>query len=159
MNMQEAAEHSDAMLDATLAAIKPGVQWAHDQNSSGSCDVTRRRTVLTIISDERRGSFLGIVERFWKRSGYKIISVNPSERFPALSARTPDGFGIHVGIADKGQARFEVNTPCVAKSEVAAPAAAPNGPAYEGVEVPRPNVRSDFWSVGTPVPASTPPTG
>ncbi|MEV5688205.1 MULTISPECIES: hypothetical protein [unclassified Streptomyces] len=159
MNMQEAAEHSDAMLDATLGAIKPEVQWAHDDTTEGSCDLTRRRTVMTIISEERRGSFLGMVERFWKRSGYKIISVNPSKEYPAIFARTPKGFGINVEIADKGQAYFEVNTPCVAKSEVAAPAAAPNGPAYEGVEVPRPNVRSDFWSVGTPVPASTPPTG
>ncbi|MEU5166317.1 MULTISPECIES: hypothetical protein [Streptomyces] len=156
MDMQEAAEYSDTMLDMTLEAINPQVQWAHDQNSSGSCDVTRRRTVLTVISEQRRGSFLGVVERFWKKSGYDIYSVRSDDQFPALFAKSPEGFGISLVIADKGQARFEVNTPCVDESEVAAPTAKPNGPAYEGVEIPRPNVRSDFWSAGTPVSSPVP---
>ncbi|MFE9728086.1 hypothetical protein ACFYQ5_32105 [Streptomyces sp. NPDC005794] len=150
MNMQEAAEHSDAMLDGALAAIDPGVQWAHDQNSTGSCDVTRRRTVLTIISDQRRGSFLGVVERSWKKSGYDIYSVRKDKEFPAFFAKSSEGFGISLVIADQGQARFEVNSPCVEKSQVAEPTAKPNGPAYEGVEIPRPNVHSDFWSAENP---------
>lgn len=150
MNMQEAAEHADSMLDATFGAIEPKVQWAHDQNSTGSCDVTRRRTVLTVISEQRRGNFLGVIERFWKKSGYEITSVRNDKEFPAIFAKTSDGFGIALTIADKGQARFEVATPCVEESKVAAPTAKPNGPAYEGVEIPRPNVRSDFWSAENP---------
>ncbi|WP_406326094.1 hypothetical protein OG784_16090 [Streptomyces sp. NBC_01617] len=157
MNMQEAAEHADSMLDATVEAIRPEVQWAHDQNSAGSCDVTRRRTVMTVVSEQRRGNFLGMVERFWKKSGYKIIAVNPDKDYPDIFARTPDGFGINLSIADKGQARFEVNSPCVEKSKVAEPTTKPNGPAYEGVEIPRPNVHSDFWSADTPL-SSAPPS-
>ncbi|MFD3917733.1 hypothetical protein [Streptomyces sp. NPDC058595] len=156
MDMQDAAERADGMLSATFDAIEPEVQWAHGQTSSGNCEVTRRRTVLTIISEQRRGNFLGMVERFWKKAGYEIYSVNPSKDYPAIFARASDGFAISLLIGDKGQAFFEVDTPCVEESKVAAPTAAPNGPAYEGVEVPRPNVRSDFWSAETPVASPSP---
>lgn len=156
MNMQEAAEYSDTVLDKTLRAVKPAVQWAHDETTTGICDLSRRRTVMTVISDERRGNFLGLVERFWKKSGYEITSVNPNEESPAVFARTPEGFGISLIIGFKGQAFFEVATPCVDKSEVAAPTAKPDGPAYEGVEIPRPNVRSDFWSAAAPVSSPAP---
>lgn len=159
MNMQEAAERADVMLDATFRAIKPEVQWAHGDTSSGNCDVTRARTVLTVISEQRRGNFLGMVEQFWKKSGYEIYSVNPSKDNPAIFARTPDGFAITLTVGYKGQAFFKVDTPCVDESEVADPTAAPNGPAYEGVELPRPNVRSDFWSAGTPVASPSPWSG
>ncbi|MFE6042258.1 hypothetical protein [Streptomyces sp. NPDC056452] len=150
MNMQEAAEYADLMLDATLRAVKPEVQWAHDDTTRGICDLSRRRTVMTIISKDRRGNFLGVIERSWKKSGYRITSVNQDAESPAIFARTPEGFGISLIIGFEGQAFFEVATPCVDKSEVAAPTAKPNGPAYEAVEIPRPNIRSAFWSAGAP---------
>lgn len=156
MDMQDAAERADDILGATIDAIEPEVQWAHGQTSSGNCEVTRRRTVLTVISEQRRGNFLGTVERFWNKTGYEIYSVNPSKDYPAIFARASDGFAISLFIGDKGQAFFEVDTPCVEESKVAAPTAAPNGPAYEGVEIPRPNVRSDFWSAETPVASPSP---
>ncbi|QNE79238.1 hypothetical protein F0344_14605 [Streptomyces finlayi] len=159
MNMQEAAEHSDAMLDATIGAIRPKIEWAHEDTTAGSCDVTRRRVVMTVISEQRRGNFLGVVERFWKKSGYEITSVKQGKTHPGIFATSPDGFGIVLVIRGEGQAYFEVNTPCVKNSEVAAPTVKPNGPAYEGVEIPRPNVRSAFWSADTPVPSSAPSAG
>ncbi|WP_251060218.1 hypothetical protein [Streptomyces sp. ISL-100] len=159
MDMQEAAERADSMLDATLDAIVPEVQWAHDDTTAGSCDLTRRRTVMTVISEQRRGSFLGVIERFWKKSGYVITAVNSDADYPDIFAETPDGFGIDLTIGDKGQAYFEVNTPCVKKSKVAAPTAKPNGPDYAGVPIPRPNVRSDFWSAETPAPPRSPSAG
>ncbi len=159
MNMQDAAEHADGMLDATFGAMKPEVQWAHGQTSSGNCDLTRRRTVMTIISEERRGNFLGMVERFWNKSGYEIFSVNESKERPAIFARTSDGFGISLIVGYKGQVFFDVDSPCVDESDVADPTAAPNGPAYEGVALPRPNVRSDFWSAETPVASPSPWAG
>ncbi|MGC5344064.1 hypothetical protein [Streptomyces sp. DT171] len=155
MNMQEAAEYSDTVLDATLAAVRPEVQWAHDDTTIGTCDLSRRRTVTTIISTERRGNFLGVIEQYWKKAGYRITSVNQNKDSPAIFARTPKGFGISLIIGFKGQAFFEVATPCVNESEVAAPTAKPNGPSYEGTEIPRPNVHSDFWSADTPVAAPT----
>ncbi|MFB7919033.1 hypothetical protein [Streptomyces sp. NPDC056061] len=149
MNMQEAAERSDSMLDAVLKEINPEVQWAHGPTSTGSCDVTRRRTVMTIVSEARRQGFLDQVEKFWVKSGYRIKGKNNDEMFPAVYAQTKDGFGISVSVRGKGQVFFEADSPCVKESKVAASASKPNGPAYEGVyPLPRPNVRSDYWSTG-----------
>lgn len=155
MDMQGAAERADAMFYATVGAIKPEVEWVHDSTTSGSCDVTRYWTVMTEISEQRRGNFLGVVERFWKTSDYRIEMVNPSKEMPEIIATSPDGFGISVLIGYKGQAFFEATTPCVEKSKVAGPKRAANGRTYDG-EIPTPNVRSDFWSAETPVPGSMP---
>lgn len=57
MDMQEAAVRADEILDGTFAAIKPEVHWTHERSTEGSCDVQRRRAVMTIISEERRGAF------------------------------------------------------------------------------------------------------
>ncbi|MFJ6753631.1 MULTISPECIES: hypothetical protein [unclassified Streptomyces] len=155
MDMQGAAERADAMLYATVGAIKPDIEWVHANTTTGSCDVTRYWTVMTVVSPERRGNFLGVVESFWKASGYRIKTVNPSKERPAIYATSPDGFGIVVLFGHEGQAFFEVTTPCVGESEVAAPTKVANGRTYEG-QVPTPNVRSDFWSATTPAPGSTP---
>ncbi|MER6723046.1 MULTISPECIES: hypothetical protein [Streptomyces] len=151
VNMQAAADRADGILDEVLGEIEPGVEWAHDQTTTGSCDVSRRRTVMTIISTQRRGSFLGIVERFWRKNGFWIKSVNKDVDFPAVYARTPDGFGVSLSFGGAGQAFFEADSPCVEKSEVAESTTPPNGPAYEGVyPLPRPTIRSPFWSAGAP---------
>ncbi|MEV6165125.1 hypothetical protein AB0L71_25020 [Streptomyces sp. NPDC052052] len=147
MNMQEAAERSDGMLDAVLKEIRPEVQWAHGPTTTGSCDVTRRRTVMTIVSAERRQEFLDQVEKFWRTSDYRIKAKNNDEEFPAVYAQTKDGFGISVSVRGKGQVFFEADSPCVEESKVADSTSEPNGPAYEGVyPLPRPNVHSDHWS-------------
>ncbi|MFJ6575831.1 hypothetical protein ACIQMY_07685 [Streptomyces sp. NPDC091368] len=153
MDMQEAARRADGMLDRTLGAVVPEVQWAHDTWTSGSCTVTRRRTVTTVISEERRGAFLGVIERFWKKSGYEITGVNQDRDMPSVFARTSDGFAFDLTIGHKGQAFFDVTTPCVEKSDVAEPASEPSGPAYPYGRIPTPHVRSDFWSATAPAPA------
>lgn len=155
MDMQGAAERADAMFYATVAAIKPEIEWVHDSTTTGSCDVTRYWTVMTEVSEQRRGNFLGVVERYWKASDYQIEMVNPSKEMPEIIATSPDGFGISVLIGYKGQAFFEATSPCVEESKVAAPKKVANGRAYEG-EIPTPNVRSDFWSAETPVPDPAP---
>lgn len=155
ITMQQAAERADAMLDATLGAIKPEVHWTHSGTSTGTCDVSRSRTVMTIISKERRGNFLGVVQRFWEKSEYRISSVNKSEKFPAIFAQSPDGFGISLVVGGAGQVAFEVDTPCAKTSKVADPTTPPNGPDYN-YPIPRPNVHSDFWSSTTPIPPASP---
>ncbi|MER7727809.1 hypothetical protein [Streptomyces sp. NPDC096323] len=147
MDMQEAAEHADGILDAVLAEIQPEVRWVHGPTTTGVCDVTRRRVVMTVVSPERRGSFLGLVDRFWRKSDYRIKSVNDDSEVPAIFAQTRDGFGVSLIVGGAGQVFFEVDSPCVRESEVADPE--PSGPSYAGAEViPRPNVHSDFWSAG-----------
>ncbi|MEU0922128.1 hypothetical protein ACWGIT_03815 [Streptomyces cyaneofuscatus] len=154
MDMQGAAERADGMFYATVGAIKPEIEWVHDTTTTGSCDVTRYWNVMTVVSEQRRGSFLGVVERFWKTRGYRIDMVNPSKEMPEIIATSPDGFGIMVTIGYKGQAFFEVTSPCVEESKVAAPTKVANGRTYEG-EIPTPNVRSDFWSAETSAPGPT----
>ncbi|MFJ2129973.1 hypothetical protein ACIOMQ_03470 [Streptomyces sp. NPDC087845] len=146
MNMQEAAVRADEILDGTFAAIKPPVHWTHGQSTEGGCDVQRRRAVMTIISEERRGSFLGLIERYWESQGYKQLAVNNSKS-PAIYYRTPDGFNVRVLVGSNGQAFFEVATPCVNASKVSPPKAETVGPNYAGKDIPFPDVRSDFWSV------------
>lgn len=159
MDMQGAAERADAMLDATIKAVVPEIQWAHHVTTVGSCDVSRRRKVMTIISEQRRGNFLGVMVRFWKKSGYKITTVRQSVERPAIFAQSPDGFGISLVFGHQGQAAFEVATPCVQKSEVSDPKTKPNGPEYPLGEIPVPNVRSDFWSAEAAVPTPSPKGG
>ncbi len=151
MDMQAAAGRADEILDEVLNEIKPPLQWAHGPTSVGRCDVSRMRVVMTVVSFERRGSFLGIVDRYWRDTGYRIKSVNKDVEFPAIYARTPDGFGVSLSFGGAGQAFFEADSPCVEKSEVAESTTPPNGPAYDGVyPLPRPTLRSPFWSAGAP---------
>ncbi|WP_406094376.1 hypothetical protein [Streptomyces sp. NBC_01013] len=149
MDMQGAADRADGMLDAVLKEIAPEVQWAHGPTTKGSCDVTRRRTVMTIVSAERRQTFLDQVEKFWRTSDYRIKAKNDDAVFPAVYAVTKDGFGISVSVRAKGQVFFEADSPCVKESKVADSTSKPNGPAYRGVyPLPSPHVRSDYWSRG-----------
>ncbi|MFJ4965905.1 hypothetical protein ACIP6P_26265 [Streptomyces sp. NPDC088729] len=147
MDMREAAERSDAMLDAVLKSIDPDVRWAHGPTTTRACGVTRRRAVMTVVSPDRRQTFLDRAEKFWRENDYRIKAVNKDEVFPAVYAVTKSGFGVSVTFRGKGQAFLEADSPCVKESKVAPPASEPNGPSYEGVyPLPRPNVRSAFWS-------------
>ncbi|MGW5463269.1 hypothetical protein [Streptomyces sp. NPDC003996] len=166
MNMQEAADHAEGIIDATLKAISPSVEVMRGPTSDSSCtdfkndgtgtgSVSRRRYVMTIISDERRGSFLGVVERYWKKQGYKITSVRSSADMPAIFASAPNGFEVSLEFGYKGQAGFHVTSPCVDESKVTeAPRKPldPNSPESKGL----PYVHSDFWSARTPISSALP---
>ncbi|MFJ7411516.1 hypothetical protein ACIQWZ_11970 [Streptomyces sp. NPDC098077] len=157
MDMQGAAERADGMFYATVGEIKPEIEWVHYTTTTGSCDVTRYWTVMTVVSEQRRGNFLGVVERFWKASDFRIKTVNPSKEMPSIIAVSKDGFGLMAKFGYKGQAFFEVTSPCVDESKVVAPTKVATGRTYDG-RPPIPNVRSDFWSAETPVafPAPSP---
>lgn len=148
MNMQEAADRADRILDETFSGIRPSVEWVHGESTEGGCDVSRRRAVVTVISDERRGSFLGVVEREWQKAGYRQIGMNASVKSPATYFETPDGFRVRLLIGGRGQAFFEVATPCVERSSVSKPTPQPGRAERVGEPVPAPNVHSDFWSAG-----------
>ncbi|KQX84103.1 hypothetical protein OG927_17630 [Streptomyces clavifer] len=149
--MQTAAEQADGMLDAVLKEVKPAVSWTHGPTTAGSCEVSRRRTIMTVISESRRGSFLGVVDRYWRSSGYRITAMNNDADFPALYAKTEEGYMASLRFGGDGQAFFRIDSPCVEESEVAESTTKPTAPTYEGMEhIPRPNIRSPFWSAGAP---------
>ncbi len=104
---------------------------------------------MTVVSPQRRGSLLGVVDRFWQKSGYRVTAINSHVDAPAIYVRTRDGFQVSLTVADKGQVHFTVDSPCVRHSEVArstSPATAFLDPDAE--LIPRPNIHSDFWSAG-----------
>ncbi|MFJ5103449.1 hypothetical protein [Streptomyces sp. NPDC088554] len=88
MNLQEAADRADRILDEAFVAIKPPVQWTHRYSMPGGCYVDRDRSVMTIISAERRGNFLGVLERHWKSKGYKLVATSPNGLVATSRRRT-----------------------------------------------------------------------
>ncbi|MFJ3934717.1 hypothetical protein [Streptomyces sp. NPDC090029] len=178
MDMQEAADRAEVILTEVEGGINPPVIWGRGpssdpictdwkNDSTGTGHVTRRKQALTIISAERRGSFLGLIERHWKASGYEITSVDTDEKFPAMFASTPDGFRLALAIGDKGQAFLDVSSPCVTESEVSDPPPIPrdtplppnpNDPEDPTSDEPfgLPYLKSDFWSATTPISSPTP---
>ncbi|MFF9818346.1 hypothetical protein [Streptomyces sp. NPDC014006] len=144
MNMQQAADKADALLDETLAAIKPPVEWTHRVTPPRDCSTDRIRAVMTIISPHRRESFMGLVERYWLSKGFKLRAHAPDKS--AAYYASADGFQASIKFGYAGQAFFEVTTPCVTPSSVAPPTSEPNGYDYSKQELPTPNVHSSFWS-------------
>ncbi|MCZ7414934.1 MULTISPECIES: hypothetical protein [unclassified Streptomyces] len=152
VNMQEAADQADAILDETLNAIKPEVEWVHFQGSHQGCTdwkngetgtgaVSRRRAVVTVISDQRRGNFIGSVEDYWKKRGYTILDVVNRDQNPAIYAETPEGFRVRILFGAYGQAHFKASTPCAIESEV-------SDVDWTRSEDAVPSVKSEYWSAG-----------
>ncbi|AXK37398.1 hypothetical protein DVA86_16940 [Streptomyces armeniacus] len=159
MNMQQAAEFADGVVKGTIDAVVPPVQWTHGESTHGGCgegaagtgSVTRRAVIMTEVSAERRGSFVGVVERYWKKQGYEIRNVRKHKESPAVFAATPEDFRMSLVVGYKGQVFIDVVTPCMTESEVSPPKTQANGPDYSGERPPTPNHHSDFWSARTPV--------
>ncbi|WP_411114307.1 hypothetical protein [Streptomyces sp. 029-5] len=167
ISLQEAAEKADAIMLNTMTSVRPTLNWVHDASTASGCGdytidgkqtgaVTRRAALMTIVSEARRGSLLGVVERYWKEQGYTIKSVDTDSEFPAIDAETSENFQVSVAVGDKGQFFFDVVTPCFIESEVAQPKTNANGTPFEGPKVPDPSVHSDFWSATTPIPSPSP---
>lgn len=163
MNMQEAAEKADSIVQQTIDSVKPKLRWNHGpsidkvctdfkKDTLGTGSVRRRVAIMTIVSEQRRGSLLGVVERGWKSRGYEITSVDTDRDLPAIYAATPEGFRMSVAVAGEGQFFFSVTTPCFTESDVADPKTRPNTPHREGGYPQRPDVHDDFWSAATPPP-------
>ncbi|MEU3184726.1 LppA family lipoprotein [Streptomyces sp. NPDC006923] len=167
VNMQQAAEKADAIMQETLSDISPELRWMHGpsndrmctdrkSDSTGTGSVRRRVAVTTLVSEERRGNLLGVVERNWKARGFEITSVDADKDLPAIYAVSPEDFGVSVAAGGGGQIFFSVTTPCFAESEVSAPATGPNSAQRSDEYPPRPDVHDDFWSSSGPLPTSSP---
>ncbi|MGW2041636.1 hypothetical protein [Streptomyces virginiae] len=164
MNMQQGAERADAILQETLAAVRPELKWNHGPGGSAGCTKgvagaatgtgasDRIISIMTVVSEERRGALLGVIERAWKDRGYKITSVNESQKAPAIHAETQDGYALTVKVGGQGQFFLTAATPCLTDSDVLEPATKPNTHVRSGPFPQRPDERDEFWSAETPVP-------
>ncbi|MFG2337299.1 hypothetical protein [Streptomyces yangpuensis] len=163
MNMQQGAERADAILQETLAAVRPELKWNHGPGGSAGCTKgvagaatgtgasDRLIAIMTVVSEERRGALLGLIERAWKDRGYKIKSVNANQKAPSIHAETQDGYALTVKVGGQGQFFFTAATPCLTDSDVMEPATKPNTPQRKGPFPQRPDEHDEFWSATTPV--------
>ncbi|WP_371616494.1 hypothetical protein [Streptomyces sp. NBC_00454] len=167
MNMQQGADRADAILQETLAAVEPRLRWNHEASAQSGCtdslnkatgtgSVDRAILILTIVSEQRRGALLGVIERDWKARGYKITSVRSNPVAPAIYASTPEDYSLAVEVGGQGQFRLSAATPCLTDSGVQEPTAKPNTPVRTTPYPQRPDVHDEFWSAATPAPAATP---
>ncbi|MFB7180665.1 hypothetical protein ACFCYI_23540 [Streptomyces sp. NPDC056257] len=159
MNMQQGAERADAVLQDTLAAVRPELKWNHGPSSDAGCtkgvagaatgtgSVKRIITIMTVVSEQRRGALLGVVEGNWESRGYKITGVRKSAEVPAVYAETPEGYVLDVKVGGEGQFFLEAATPCLTDSSVRPPAGKPNTPDRSGEFPRRPDVQDEFWSI------------
>ncbi|MGW6741920.1 hypothetical protein ACWGDX_14545 [Streptomyces sp. NPDC055025] len=155
--MQQAAEKADAIMHETVSGIRPELRWNHGPSNDHICSglkdelpgrgsVKRRIAVMTVVSEERRGNLLGVVERNWKARGYEITSVDADKDLPAIYAASPENFRMSVAVGGEGQFFFSITTPCFTESAVPDPATEPNTPQRAGEYPARPDVYDDFWS-------------
>ncbi|WP_329400864.1 hypothetical protein [Streptomyces melanogenes] len=155
VDMQQAAEKADTLLQETLSGITPGLHWVHEASSDSGCpgrknsgtgSVTRGISIMTIVSEQRRGALLGVIERNWKSRGFKITGVNRDKELPAIYASTPEDFRMDVVVGYAGQFHLSVATPCFTDSPVAAPTTPSNTPPRQGEFPWRPDMHDAFWS-------------
>ncbi|MFD9223203.1 hypothetical protein ACFWDI_25090 [Streptomyces sp. NPDC060064] len=163
MDMQHAGERAEDILDATLNAIKPPVKWDYNTPNevacstglnlpTGSTSVHRNRYISTKISEQRRGSLLGVVQRHWEAQGFTITSVNSDRAMPTVNAKTSDGFTVSLGVGAIGNVWLRVTSPCAAKSELTFPEGTPGKPGGpSGLPDLTPRDESPFWSSIEPV--------
>ncbi|WDG30301.1 hypothetical protein N7925_19160 [Streptomyces sp. CA-278952] len=80
-----------------------------------------------------------------------MTAINSHFDAPAIFVKTQEGFQVSLTVADKGQVHFDVDSPCVRRSEVADSTS--RATAFLDPEarlIPRPNIHSEFWSAGAP---------
>lgn len=66
---------------------------------------------MTVVSADRRQTFLDRAEAFWRDSDYRIKAVNKDEVFPAVYAVTEAGFGVSVSFRGRGRPSWRRTAP------------------------------------------------
>ncbi|MFG2819327.1 hypothetical protein ACGFX4_07860 [Kitasatospora sp. NPDC048365] len=115
----------DALLDGTLAAITPAVEWAdgpyvaseHDdpftKEPDGTARLEKRRYLLTRFAAARYGALLGVVEREWQGRGWRITSMDPDPVLPDVRAEAPGGSTVELRVGHLGNVTLVARVPRV----------------------------------------------
>lgn len=136
MDMQQAGQRSEAVLDGTLAAIRPAVKWAYGAPVESACStglneptgtttVTRSRNILTVVSEQRRGNLLGLVQRHWEGQGFRVVSVNTDKDMPRIEAKGPDGVTVSLEVGSIGNVSLNAGLSCAENSAMTYPTGTP----------------------------------
>ncbi|MYQ76719.1 hypothetical protein GTW64_06345 [Streptomyces sp. SID4923] len=139
MDMQQAGERAEEILDGTVAAIQPPVKWERDNPSQLACDnglnrpigatsVYRGRTILTVVSARRRGELLEMVRRYWKQQGFGDFEIDSDSHMPQIRATSADGLVAILDVGDIGNVYFTAGFSCAKDSEMTYPSDTPGLP-------------------------------
>ncbi|WP_330312197.1 hypothetical protein [Streptomyces sp. NBC_00523] len=139
MDMQQAGERAEEILDGTMAAIRPPVKWERDNPSQLACDnglnrpigatsVYRGRTILTVVSERRRGELLELVQRYWKQQGFGDFETDSDAHMPQIRATSADGLVVILDVGDIGNVYFTAGFSCAKDSEMTYPSGTPGLP-------------------------------
>ncbi|MFF3259261.1 hypothetical protein ACFYWO_08795 [Streptomyces sp. NPDC002932] len=161
MDMQQAGQRSEAILDGTMAAIHPSVKWARGTPGESACStglnrptgtttVVRSRNILTVVSEQRRGELLEQVRRYWKQQGAQDFSVKSDKNMPWIRATTADGFSLSLQVGSIGNVFADAGLSCAEDSDMTYPPGTPGQPGGPKKEELTPREHSDFWSSGGP---------
>ncbi|WP_371629367.1 hypothetical protein OG892_14455 [Streptomyces sp. NBC_00341] len=161
IDMQQAGQRAEVILDGTMAAIHPSVKWVHGTPAESACStglnrptgtttVFRSRNILTVVSKERRGELLEQVRRYWKQQGARDFSVFSDKDVPRIRARTTDGLAVILQVGSIGNVSVEAGLSCVEDSAMTYPTGTPGQPGGSKKEELMPREHSDFWSSGGP---------
>ncbi|MGW0672037.1 hypothetical protein [Streptomyces sp. NPDC002746] len=159
MDMQQAGQRAEVILDGTMAAIHPSVKWVHGtpmeqpcstglNRPTGTTTVVRSRNILTVVSEQRRGELLEQVRRYWKQQRAQDFSVKSDKNMPWIRATTADGFTLSLQVGSIGNVFVNAGLSCVEDSDTTYPAGTPGRPGGSKKEELTPRGHSDFWSSG-----------
>lgn len=162
VDMQQAGERAEAILDGTMAAIQPSVTWSYGfpmkeacsnglNRPTGATSINRTRHILTVVSAQRRGNLLGVVQRYWEQHGFTIQSVTPDRDMPSIRGRSSDGFTVALAVGTIGNVHVSAGYSCAEDAPMTYPKGTPGEPGGPKAEELKPRVRSDFWSSEHPV--------
>lgn len=160
MDMQQAGERAEGILDGTMAAIRPPVVWSYGNPSDPACStglneptgtttVVRSRNITTVVSEERRDELLKQVREYWEQKGARDFTVRSGKGMPRMRARTADGFAVILQVGSIGNVFIEAGISCVEDSETY-PNDTPGVPGSSATTVGIPREYSPHWSETAP---------
>ncbi|MFJ1923629.1 hypothetical protein [Streptomyces sp. NPDC088131] len=161
MDMQQAGQRSEAILDGTMAAIHPSVNWARGTPTESACStglnrptgtttVVRSRNILTVVSEQRRGELVEQVRRYWEQQGFRDFDVDHDKRMPQIRATTADELVVTLEVGSIGNVFITAGFGCAEDSDMTYPPGTPGQPGGSKKEELTPREHSDFWSSGDP---------
>ncbi|MFK0099397.1 hypothetical protein [Streptomyces sp. NPDC091040] len=157
MDMQQAGERAEEILDGTVAAIRPPVAWSYGNPSDTACStglndptgtttVFRSRNITTVVSEQRRVELLKQVREYWEQHGARDFTVRSGKGMPRMRARTADGFAVILQVGSIGNVFIEAGISCVEDSEMTYPKGTPGLPGGPDEPDLTPHEHSSYWS-------------
>lgn len=159
MKVGEAVQRVDSVLDDTVKAVRPRLEWrdgpvrtterrnSFTNTANGELTVGRTRHLRTKVSKRRLAELLNMVDKRWTSAGFKMGQVHAE--VPSLSGTASDGCTVKFSMSGFGEVRFDAGVGAVSPGEGfhldgeegdIFPKAPDGGPDYT------PDVQDPYWS-------------